>query len=79
MPACPLGLAQTADGSLLALFADGLDTTLARLDAGEQQFCQLPSWTGRREMLTVRHHIKERKHKIDLLMRYRAWFDRWLS
>jgi dipeptidyl aminopeptidase/acylaminoacyl peptidase len=52
-PACPLGLTQVADGSLLALFADGLDTTLARLDAGGQRFRQLSSWTGRRDMLTA--------------------------
>jgi dipeptidyl aminopeptidase/acylaminoacyl peptidase len=58
-PACPLELTQVADGSLLALFADGLDTTLARLDAGgagganEHRFRQLSSWTGRRDMLTA--------------------------
>jgi dipeptidyl aminopeptidase/acylaminoacyl peptidase len=53
VPACPLELTQVADGSLLGLFADGLDTTLARLDAGEQRFRQLSGWAGRREMLTA--------------------------
>lgn len=44
LPACPIELAGAGDGSLLALFAEGLDTTVRRLDAGT--FTELTCATG---------------------------------
>jgi dipeptidyl aminopeptidase/acylaminoacyl peptidase len=41
MTVCPAGLAQTGDGPPLALFADGLDTVIYRLDPGVQRFQRL--------------------------------------
>lgn len=38
MESCPMELVQVADGAPLALFADGLDTTLSRLDPHEAAF-----------------------------------------
>ena len=38
MTGCPAGLAQVADGPPLALFADGLDTAIFRLDPGLRRF-----------------------------------------
>ena len=38
MAVCPAGLAQLTGGSPLALFADGLDTAIYRLDPGLQRF-----------------------------------------
>lgn len=38
MASCPSSLAQVADGSPLALFADGLDTVIHRLDPGTRRF-----------------------------------------
>ncbi|MET8849041.1 prolyl oligopeptidase family serine peptidase [Amycolatopsis sp. NPDC004625] len=43
-PDCPTELARAGDGSLLALFAEGLDTTIRRLDAGT--FTELTRATG---------------------------------
>ena len=42
MDVCPVELAQVAGGPPLALFADGLDTALYRLDPGAQRFRQCP-------------------------------------
>ncbi|MDX3188758.1 prolyl oligopeptidase family serine peptidase [Streptomyces sp. MN03-5084-2B] len=44
--ACPIGLAGSGDGWLLALFADGLDTTIRRLDPAAGTFTELRRATG---------------------------------
>ena len=46
MPVSPIELVQVAEGPLLALFADGLDTALYRLDPDSQRFQQLSSAPG---------------------------------
>lgn len=53
MSVCPAELAQVADGPLLALFADGLDTALYRLDPESQRFLQVSSAPGTLAALTV--------------------------
>ncbi|MEU6672163.1 S9 family peptidase [Streptomyces sp. NPDC046727] len=46
MAVCPTELVQAADGPLLALFADGLDTALHRLDPESLRFHQLSAAPG---------------------------------
>ena len=46
MSVCPAGLADSGDGSLLALFAEGLDTTIRRLDPAGGTFTELRRATG---------------------------------
>jgi dipeptidyl aminopeptidase/acylaminoacyl peptidase len=46
MAACPADLAQVADGPPLALFADGLDTAIYRLDPGLRRFRCLSARDG---------------------------------
>lgn len=49
MTVCPSGLAQVADGPPLALFADGLDTAIYRLDQETRRFQQMSfvrGWVG---------------------------------
>jgi dienelactone hydrolase len=53
MTVCPSELVQVAGGSPLALFADGLDTGLYRLDPGSLRFRQLSATTGPLDSLTV--------------------------
>jgi dipeptidyl aminopeptidase/acylaminoacyl peptidase len=53
MTACPTGLAQSADGQPLAMFADGLDTSIYRLDPGTQRFELVSGRKGRVDTLTV--------------------------
>jgi len=53
MSACPAGLAQVADGPPLALFADGLDTAIGRLDPGLRRFRCLSARDGLVDSLTA--------------------------
>ena len=53
MSVCPTELVQVADGPPLALFADGLDTALYRLDPESLRFCRLSSAPGTLAGLTV--------------------------
>ncbi|MBE8517807.1 S9 family peptidase [Amycolatopsis sp. H6(2020)] len=46
MSVCPIELAESADGALLALFAEGLDTTIRRLDPAAGTFTELGRATG---------------------------------
>jgi hypothetical protein len=46
MVACPTGLVHIADGPPLALFADGLDAALCRLNPDTQRFHRVSSWQG---------------------------------
>ncbi|WP_086845558.1 S9 family peptidase [Amycolatopsis kentuckyensis] len=46
MSVCPIGLAESGDGALLALFAEGLDTTIRRLDPATGTFTELHGATG---------------------------------
>ena len=46
MAVCPTGLAQVADGPPLALFADGLDTAIFRLDPGRLRFRRVAARDG---------------------------------
>jgi len=50
---CPDALAQVASGPPLALFADGLDTALYRLDPGPNRFRRVSARPGRLDHLTV--------------------------
>jgi dipeptidyl aminopeptidase/acylaminoacyl peptidase len=53
MAVCPTELAQVADGPLLALFADGLDTAIYRLDPGTRRLRRLSTIEGGLKMLSV--------------------------
>jgi dipeptidyl aminopeptidase/acylaminoacyl peptidase len=53
MTVSPAGLAQVADGPPLALFADGLDTAICRLDPGLRRFRCLPVRDGLVDSLTA--------------------------
>ncbi|GAA3520870.1 dipeptidyl aminopeptidase/acylaminoacyl peptidase [Streptosporangium album] len=53
MTVCPTHLVQVADGAPLALFADGLDTAIYRLDPGLQRFRHVSTRDGRVDSLTV--------------------------
>ena len=53
MAVCPAGLAQLTGGSPLALFADGLDTAIYRLDPGLQRFRGVSVIDGLVDSLTV--------------------------
>lgn len=53
MSVCPTELAQVADGPLLALFADGLDTALYQLDPESLRFRQVSSARGMLARLTA--------------------------
>jgi dipeptidyl aminopeptidase/acylaminoacyl peptidase len=53
MPVCPAALAQVADGPPLALFADGLDTAIYRLDPGPRRFQCLAKMDGLVDSLTA--------------------------
>jgi len=53
MSSCPTTLVQVDAGMPLALFADGLDTALTRLDPDERRFTELRRFTGSAEQLTV--------------------------
>ncbi|MGW3993808.1 S9 family peptidase [Amycolatopsis sp. NPDC004772] len=46
MSGCPVGLAGAGDGRLLALFADGLDTSIRRFDPAAGTFTELGGATG---------------------------------
>ncbi len=50
---CPVGLAQVADGPPLALFADGLDTAVYRLELGTHRFSRVLDWPGGADLLTA--------------------------
>jgi dipeptidyl aminopeptidase/acylaminoacyl peptidase len=52
---CPAGLAQVTGGPLLALFADGLDTAIYRLDPGPRRFRCLAKMDGLVDSLTAGH------------------------
>jgi dipeptidyl aminopeptidase/acylaminoacyl peptidase len=53
MAVCPTELAQVADGPPLALFADGLDTAIYRLDPGLRRFRHLSARDGLVDSLTA--------------------------
>lgn len=53
MAVCPAELAQVADGPPLALFADGLDTAIYRLDRGLRRFRCLSARDGLVDSLTA--------------------------
>jgi dipeptidyl aminopeptidase/acylaminoacyl peptidase len=53
MAVCPTHLAQVSGGAPLALFADGLDTAIYRLDPGVQRFRQVSARDGRADALSV--------------------------
>jgi dipeptidyl aminopeptidase/acylaminoacyl peptidase len=53
MAVCPTELAQVADGPPLALFADGLDTAIYRLDPGLRRFRCLSARDGLVDSLTA--------------------------
>jgi hypothetical protein len=53
MTACPLELVQVASGAPLALFADGLDTTIRRLGPGSVELSRVD---GLAESLTTNRH-----------------------
>ena len=53
MTVCPTDLAQVADGPPLALFADGLDTAVHRLDPQGRRFRRVSRLDGLVESLTV--------------------------
>ena len=53
MPVCPVELVQVPGGGLLALFADGLDTAIYRLDPGARRFRRLAAMDGMAGSLTV--------------------------
>ena len=53
MTCCPADLAQVADGPPLALFADGLDTAICRLDPGLRRFRRLSERDGLVDSLTA--------------------------
>lgn len=53
MAVCPTELVQVADGPPLALFADGLDTAIYRLDPGLQRFGRVSTRDGLVDSLTV--------------------------
>ena len=50
---CPIELVQVAGGPPLALFADGLDTAVYRLDPTAQRFRRVSARPGRLDMLTA--------------------------
>jgi dipeptidyl aminopeptidase/acylaminoacyl peptidase len=53
MAVCPAGLTQVAGGPPLALFADGLDTAICRLDPGLRRFRSLSARDGLVDSLTA--------------------------
>jgi dipeptidyl aminopeptidase/acylaminoacyl peptidase len=53
MTVCPLELAQVTGAPLLALFADGLDTAVYRLDPDSRQFQQVSMHRGSMQSLTA--------------------------
>ena len=53
MDVCPAELVQVAGGPPLALFAEGLDTALYRLDPGTQRFRRVSAWQGGVDTLTA--------------------------
>ncbi len=53
MTACPDELVQVAGGPPLALFAEGLDTALFRLDPADLSFRRVTGWAGRAGELSV--------------------------
>lgn len=53
MTACPTDLVQTAAGPPVALFAEGLDTALYRLDPAGPAFQRVTGWPGRAGGLSV--------------------------
>ncbi|MFC1436092.1 prolyl oligopeptidase family serine peptidase [Streptacidiphilus sp. N1-3] len=55
MTACPTELVQISDGAPLALFADGLDTAIHRLDADTGGFRHVSTSRGRLSSLTASH------------------------
>ena len=53
LTACPVSLAPVADGPPLALFADGLDSAIYRLDPARSAFRLQSAWPGWAEALTA--------------------------
>jgi dipeptidyl aminopeptidase/acylaminoacyl peptidase len=53
MTVCPTRLVQAADGVPLALFADGLDTAIYRLDPGPQRFQRVSTMSGNTDALSA--------------------------
>jgi dipeptidyl aminopeptidase/acylaminoacyl peptidase len=53
MTVCPTHLAQVTDGAPLALFADGLDTAICRLDPGTERFRRVAVRTGLMDALSA--------------------------
>ena len=55
MSICPTELVQVPDGPPVALFAEGLDTTIHRLEPGTRTFQRVSTRTGRVTSLTASH------------------------
>lgn len=53
LTACPDELVQVADGPPMALFAEGLDTALYRLDPAGRSFRRVTGWPGRADNLSA--------------------------
>jgi len=53
MTVCPVELQQVTGGPPLALFAEGLDTALYRLDPDTQRFRRVSGWPGGADSLTA--------------------------
>jgi len=53
MSVCPAELVQVAGGAPLALFADGLDTAVYRIDLRTRRFHRVSVWEGRVDSLTA--------------------------
>ncbi|GAA2276623.1 hypothetical protein GCM10010430_73160 [Kitasatospora cystarginea] len=53
MAVCPTELVQVAEGTPLALFADGLDIALYRLDPEDTTFQRVATWQGIAHALTA--------------------------
>jgi dipeptidyl aminopeptidase/acylaminoacyl peptidase len=53
MTACPVDLAQVTGGPPVALFAEGLDTALYRLDPAGPSFRRVTGWSGRADALSA--------------------------
>ena len=86
MTVCPAELVQVVDGPPLALFADGLDTALYRLDPDGQRFRPVSVSPGGVDSLTasrsgdlIAARVSTAYQPKDLLRRTRAWFARWLG
>ena len=93
MAACPAELVQVAGGPPAALFAEGLDTALYRLDPAVRSFERVAGLAGRAHRALTHfgaehelviyprenHSFTERAHQIDTMERTRSWFTHRLG